>query len=210
MHLIIPIEHNTPFGLLYSFMIKDKIHWITELPFCAHFEVFIAYLKVHAVWAAYTFSYFRVITVSWVWLLFQTRACEWLLGIDYIHQWQHIRWLVSPKVVFCVSNFKTLKIVAMDCMAIFHGNLATLNSLRSRDAYICITKLDHHWFGKWFISCSASSHYLNRIIVNWPLANIFQWNFNQTTAITIEENTFEKNAVCKMVDIFYLPQWVNP
>ena len=31
----------------------------------------------------------------------------------------------------------------------------------------------------------------SRNIVNWTLANIFRWNFNQNTTIFIEENAFE-------------------
>ena len=47
------------------------------------------------------------------------------------------------------------------------------------------------------------SHYLNQcwIIVNWTLANTFQWKFNQNTTIFIEENAFE-NVVWKMAAIF--------
>ena len=43
------------------------------------------------------------------------------------------------------------------------------------------------------------SHYLNQcwIIVNWTLANIFQWKLNQNTAIFIVENAHE-NVVCEM------------
>ena len=57
----------------------------------------------------------------------------------------------------------------------------------------------------------AWRHYLNQcwIIVNWTLANIFQWKFNQNTAIFIEENAHE-NVFCEMASILSRPQWVNP
>ena len=46
------------------------------------------------------------------------------------------------------------------------------------------------------------------IIVNWTIANIFQWKFNQNTAICSEENAHE-NVVCEMASILSRPQWVN-
>ena len=66
------------------------------------------------------------------------------------------------------------------------------------------TKLAHHWFR------SAPSYYLNQclIIVNWTLANIFQWKFNQNTAIFIEENARE-TVVCEMASILSRPQCVK-
>ena len=52
--------------------------------------------------------------------------------------------------------------------------------------------------------------YINQccIIVNWTLANIFQWKFNQNTTIFIEEIACE-NVVCEMVSILSRPQYVN-
>ena len=57
------------------------------------------------------------------------------------------------------------------------------------------------------------SHYLNQcsIIVNWTLANIFQWKFNQNTAIFIEENARE-NVVCELASILsrtFISEWEN-
>ena len=46
------------------------------------------------------------------------------------------------------------------------------------------------------------------IIVNWTLANIFQWKFNQNTAIFIEENAHE-NIVCEMAFTLSRPQGVK-
>ena len=53
-------------------------------------------------------------------------------------------------------------------------------------------------------------HYVNQcwIIVNWALANIFQWKFNQNTTLFIEENAHE-NVVCEMASILPRPQCVN-
>ena len=56
----------------------------------------------------------------------------------------------------------------------------------------------------------APSHYLNQCwnIVNWPLRNKFQWNFNRNSYIFIHENAFEK-VVCKMAAILSRPQCLN-
>ena len=55
-----------------------------------------------------------------------------------------------------------------------------------------------------------ASHYLNQcsIIVNWILANIFQWKFNQNTAIFIEDYARE-NVVCEMASTLSRPQCVK-
>ena len=60
------------------------------------------------------------------------------------------------------------------------------------------------------VAWPAPSHYLNQcsIIVNWTLANISQWKFNQNTAIFIEENAREK-VVCEMASILSRPQCVK-
>ena len=68
----------------------------------------------------------------------------------------------------------------------------------SRKAHIRITKLGRYWFRWWLVVCSAPNHYQNQcgIVVNWTLANIFQWYLNQNTTIFIEENAFA-NVVWK-------------
>ena len=43
---------------------------------------------------------------------------------------------------------------------------------------------------------------------NWTLRNKLQWNFNRTSNIFIEENTFE-NVVCEMSSILSRPQCVK-
>ena len=57
---------------------------------------------------------------------------------------------------------------------------------------------------------SAPSHYLNQrwIIVNWTLANIFQWTFNLNTTIFIEENA-RQSVICEMASILSRPQCVK-
>ena len=59
--------------------------------------------------------------------------------------------------------------------------------------HICVNDLGHHWFRKWLVACSASSHYLNQcwLIVNWAPGNIFQWNLNRNSIIFIQENENE-------------------
>ena len=66
--------------------------------------------------------------------------------------------------------------------------------------HICISKLSHHCFKQWHVPCMVPSHYLNQcwIIVNWTIANKFQWNFYCNSNIFSEENMFE-NVVCKIM-----------
>ena len=45
-------------------------------------------------------------------------------------------------------------------------------------------------------------------IVNWILADIFQWKFNQNTIIFIDENA-RQNVVCEMASILSRRQCVN-
>ena len=56
----------------------------------------------------------------------------------------------------------------------------------------------------------APSHYLNQCwnIVNWPLMNKLQWNFNRNSYIFIQENTFER-VVSEMVAMLSRPQCVK-
>ena len=80
------------------------------------------------------------------------------------------------------------------------------DSLRLNVAYICESKLGHHWFKQWLNTCSLPSHYLNQcwIIVKWTLANKFQWNLSQNTTFFIQENLIE-NVVCKVASILSQP-----
>ena len=90
-----------------------------------------------------------------------------------------------------------------------HPVASRLNSLWPSNAYM--RRLTNQlWFREWLVAWSATSHYLNqcRIIANWTLAIIFQWKFNQNTAIFIEENAFE-NVVCEMMSISSRPQCVK-
>ena len=84
-----------------------------------------------------------------------------------------------------------------------------INSLGLSDAYMR-QLTNHHWFILWLVAWTVPSHYLNQywIIVNWTLANIFQWKFNQNTTIFIEENACE-NVVCEMPSILSRPQCVK-
>ena len=69
-----------------------------------------------------------------------------------------------------------------------------LNTLRPGDTYIC----------------QVPSHYLNQhwLIVNGTLGNKEQWNSNQNTQLSIDENAFP-NVVCKMAAILFKGSWVN-
>ena len=84
-----------------------------------------------------------------------------------------------------------------------------VNSLRPSDAYMR-RQSSHHWFRHWLVAWRAPSHYINQcwIIVNWTLANIFLWKFNQYTTIFIEENARE-TVVCEMASILSRPQCVK-
>ena len=76
--------------------------------------------------------------------------------------------------------------------------------------HVCFGNINHHWFRKWLVACSAQCHYLNQWlnIVNWTLRNTFQWHLNRNLNIFIEENTFE-NVVCEMAAILFRPQCVK-
>ena len=54
------------------------------------------------------------------------------------------------------------------------------------------------------------SHYLNQCwhIDHWSPGNIFQWNWNKNTIISIQENVFE-TVICEMSAILSQPQCVN-
>ena len=69
--------------------------------------------------------------------------------------------------------------------------------------HICISECGKHWFRKWLVAYSATSHYLNQcwVIINWTIGNRLQWNFNQNTRLFIHESAPE-NIVCKMAAIF--------
>ena len=56
----------------------------------------------------------------------------------------------------------------------------------------------------------APSHYLNQCwnIVNWTLRNKFQWNFNRSSNIFIQENELE-DLVCEMASTKSRPQCVK-
>ena len=92
----------------------------------------------------------------------------------------------------------------------FIGSAPELNSLRQSDAYMCRYS-NQHWFRQWHVAWTVPSHYLNQYwnIVKWTLRNKFQWNFNQNSNISIQENAFE-NVVCKMASILSQPQCVSP
>ena len=47
--------------------------------------------------------------------------------------------------------------------------------------HICISKLGHHWFRSWLITCLSLYSYLSLywLIVNWIFWNRFQWNLNE-------------------------------
>ena len=53
-------------------------------------------------------------------------------------------------------------------------------------------------------------HYLNQywVIVNWPLRNKLQWNFNHHTKLFIYKNASE-NIVCEIAAILSRVRWVN-
>ena len=50
---------------------------------------------------------------------------------------------------------------------------------------ICISRLDHHWFRQWFVTCLAPNHYLNKcsLIVIWDCRNKRQWNTDKKLKI---------------------------
>ena len=60
----------------------------------------------------------------------------------------------------------------------------------------------------WMLTYLVPSHYLNQfsIIVNWPLRNKLQWNFNQNTNIFIHKNASETIAY-KVVAILSRGRW---
>ena len=74
--------------------------------------------------------------------------------------------------------------------------------------HICVTNLRHHWwFRKWFVACSAPSHYLNqcRITVNWPFGSKLQSNCIWKSNIFSQENAFPMYRL-KMSAILSQPQ----
>ena len=62
----------------------------------------------------------------------------------------------------------------------------------------------------WLVASSAPSHYLKQcwFIVYWNIRNTFQWNWNQITAILIQENQFDI-VICKVAEILSRPQCVK-
>ena len=62
--------------------------------------------------------------------------------------------------------------------------------------HICISEWGQHWFRWWLVAYFAPSHYVNQcwVIVNWPLRNKLQWNFNQNTNIFINKNASETTS----------------
>ena len=81
----------------------------------------------------------------------------------------------------------------------------------SRVTHICVSESGQHWFRKWLVAYSASTHYLNQcwFTVNWTLRNKLQPNFNRNSNIYLEDNAFE-NAVCKKAAILSQLQCVKP
>ena len=76
---------------------------------------------------------------------------------------------------------------------------------------ICVGELGQHWFRKWLVASSASSHYLNQccIIISRTLGSKLEWNSNWNTKLIIHENAFE-NIVREMATILFRGRWVNP
>ena len=74
---------------------------------------------------------------------------------------------------------QSLNVSAMLCLALVYGLFPVLTH-RGQETLICVTKGGHQWFGYWLGAKQAPSHYLNQcwITVNWTLANISQWNFD--------------------------------
>ena len=140
--------------------------------------------------------------------------------------YHHVQWWISPKSVILMSGYKICKYLFAFHLSDFGCNrlmpwlaglmhwqinfVCRVNVVcwrklthRRRVMYRCFSKLGHHWFRYWLVSCPSSSHYLNhcRPIVNGTLRNKIQRNFSQNKDIFIHENTnvFE-NVVCKMAD----------
>ena len=74
-----------------------------------------------------------------------------------------------------------------------------------------LSSCNHHWLRWWFVVLPTPSHYLNQCwnIVNWAIANKFQWHFNQNVYIFIHENAFEI-VVCEISAILSRHQSINP
>ena len=91
-----------------------------------------------------------------------------------------------------------MEMLPKTCQAFCSGQ--NISTYWGRVMHVCIGNLGRHWFRLWLVSCMAQSHYLNQCwnIVNWTLGNKFQWNFNLTSNIVIQENAFEY-GVCKIV-----------
>ena len=73
--------------------------------------------------------------------------------------------------------------------------------------HICVGKLTIIGFRSRLVAWTAPNHYLNLCfnIVNWTLANKFQWNLNRNSNNFIQWNTFQI-VVCEMASILSRPQ----
>ena len=93
----------------------------------------------------------------------------------------------------------------------WRGVFTAMNSSRGFCAPtgICFLATSLHWFRLWLVAWMAPSHYLNQCwnIINWPLRNKLQWNFNQNSNIFIQENALE-NVVYQMAFTLSRPQCV--
>ena len=104
----------------------------------------------------------------------------------YIHIWYHFRkWSFRAKITLWPPylwqhRFGSTLVQVMFC---------------------CLTAPNHYW--RQVIIWTQCW-----IIVNWNLANIFQWNLNQSLIIFIEENAF-RTVVCEMAVILSKGRWVN-
>ena len=76
--------------------------------------------------------------------------------------------------------------------------------------HICVSEVGQHWFRYRLVAYSAPNHYLNNywIITKWTPRNKLQWNFNQNTALFIENAS--ENILCEMTVILSRGRWVTP
>ena len=76
--------------------------------------------------------------------------------------------------------------------------------------HLYVSKLGHHCFREWLVTCLVPSHHLKQCwnIVNWNPRNKLQWNPNRNSYIFIQENAFE-NGIYEMAFTLSWPQFVN-
>ena len=78
---------------------------------------------------------------------------------------------------------------------------------RGRMTHVCINKLSHHCFKKWFVAFSAPSYHFKviRPIFRLNPSEKVQWNLNWNTWQSIKWNTFE-NVASKMFNTWWRHQ----